>query len=89
MIINNFKINNALLNMPKRLYQTIWFFYLFNAGFRIKWLANFGKNKKYFFQSNNNVVRLLTFALMNLSGLRLSQHTWGVFSFIEGGKNAV
>jgi hypothetical protein len=46
-------------------------------------------SKIFFIKSGNNTTPLPTFALMNLSGLRLSQHTWGVFSFIEGGEHAV
>ena len=46
-------------------------------------------SKIFFTNSGNNTTSLSTFAIMNLSGLRLSQHTWGVFSFIEGGGHAV
>lgn len=46
-------------------------------------------SKKCFAKSGNNTTTFPTFALMNLPGLRLSQHTWGVFSFIRGGENAV
>ena len=78
MINRLLSLNRTGFMMRKLHPKTLQFLYSLNTFSKI-----------FFTKSGNNSTTLPTFAIMNLSGLRLSQHTWGVFSFIEGGGHAV
>ena len=78
MINSLLYLNRTRFIIRKLQHKTVQFLYSINT-----------LSKIFFTKCGNNTTTLPTFALMNLSGLRLSQHTWGVFSFIEGGGHAV